>query len=126
MGWSTTVVSPPDGDMTAYMESLDLVKDRNFDVLWPTHGPPVREVRPFIEAYIAHRRAREAQVLKAVSEGHGKIKEMVPVLYAEVDKRLWPAAARSVLGHMIDLTRRGVVVSDDRDPGLDSDYRLAG
>ncbi len=126
MGWSTTVVSPPDGDMTAYMESLELVKARDFDILWPTHGPPVLKVEPFIDAYIAHRRAREAQVVKAVGEGHGRIKDMVPVLYAEVDKRLWPAAARSVLGHMIDLTRRGVVVSDDRDPGLDSEYRLAG
>ena len=126
MGWSTTVVSPPDGDMTAYMESLEKVKARNFEVLWPTHGPPVREVTPFIEAYIAHRRAREAQVLKAVGEGHGRIKDMIPSLYAETDKRLWPAAARSVLGHMIDLVRRGVVVTADAEPGLDSEYRLAG
>lgn len=125
MGWSTTVVSPPDGDMTAYMQSLELVKARNFTTLWPTHGPPVLEVDPFIAAYIAHRRAREAQVLKAVTEGHGRIKDMVPVLYAETDKRLWPAAARSVLGHMIDLERRGIVKTDGV-PGLDSDYRLAG
>ncbi len=125
MGWSTTVVSPPDGDMTAYMESLDLVQARGFTTLWPTHGPPVLEVEPFIAAYIAHRRAREAQVLKAVSEGHGRIKDMVPVLYAEVDKRLWPAAARSVLGHIIDLERRGVLTTDGQ-PGPDSDYRLAG
>ena len=124
MGWSTTVVSPPDGDMTAYMRSLDLVRARGFSTLWPTHGPPVTEVDPFIGAYIDHRRAREAQVLKAVTEGHGRIKEMVPVLYAEVDPRLHPAAARSVLGHMIDLVRRGVVATDG-EPGLDSDYRLA-
>ena len=126
MGWSTTVVSPPDGDMTAYMDSLDKVKARGFDILWPTHGPPVRDVAPFIEAYIAHRRAREAQVLKALADGHGRIKDMIPTLYAEVDKRLWPAAARSVLGHMIDLVRRGIVVTDAPEPGLDSDYRLAG
>jgi glyoxylase-like metal-dependent hydrolase (beta-lactamase superfamily II) len=125
MGWSTTVVSPPDGDMTAYMESLDLVQARGFTTLWPTHGPPVLEVEPFIAAYIAHRRAREAQVLKAVSEGHGRIKDMVPVLYADVDKRLWPAAARSVLGHIIDLERRGVLTTEGQ-PGPDSDYRLAG
>ena len=124
MGWSTTVVSPPDGDMTAYMQSLDLVRAQGFSTLWPTHGPPVTEVDPFIGAYIDHRRAREAQVLKAVSEGHGRIKEMVPVLYAEVDPRLHPAAARSVLGHMIDLARRGIVTTDG-EPGLDSDYRLA-
>ena len=125
MGWSTTVVSPPDGDMTDYMASLELVKARDFTTLWPTHGPPVLEVEPFIAAYIAHRRAREAQVLKAVSEGHGRIKDMVPVLYAEVDKRLWPAAARSVLGHIIDLERRGVLTTDGP-PGPDSDYRRAG
>ena len=124
MGWSTTVVSPPDGDMTAYMESLDLVKARNFTTLWPTHGPPVLDVDPFIAAYIAHRRAREAQVLKAVTDGHGRIKDMVPVLYADVDKRLWPAAARSVLGHIIDLERRGILTTDGQ-PGPESDYRLA-
>ena len=123
MGWSTTVVSPPDGDMTAYMRSLDLVQSKNYDILWPTHGPPVIRVEPFIRAYIDHRRAREAQVLKAVSEGHGRIHEMVPVLYADLDPRLHPAAARSVLGHMIDLTRRGIVTTDG-EAGLDSDYRL--
>ncbi|UTP38790.1 MBL fold metallo-hydrolase [Phenylobacterium sp. LH3H17] len=124
MGWSTTVITPPDGDMTDYMESLDLVRARGFATLWPTHGPPVTEVTPFVDAYIAHRRAREAQVLAAVAEGHGRIKDMVPVLYAAVDKRLWPAAARSVLGHMIDLVRRGLVTADG-EAGLDSDYRLA-
>ncbi|MDP3853712.1 MBL fold metallo-hydrolase [Phenylobacterium sp.] len=125
MGWSTTVITPPDGDMTDYMDSLELVKARGFSTLWPTHGPPVTEVTPFIEAYIAHRRAREAQVLDAVAQGHGRIKDMVPVLYAAVDKRLWPAASRSVLGHMIDLVRRGLVTTDG-EAGLDSDYRLAG
>jgi len=124
MGWSTTVVSPPDGDMTDYMESLELVKARGYDVLWPTHGPPIREVTPFIEAYAAHRRAREAQVLKAVQDGYGKITEMVPVLYADVDSRLHPAAARSVFGHMIDLTRRGKVLTDG-EPRIDSHYRPA-
>ena len=63
-------------------------------------------------------------MLKALADGHGRIKDMIPTLYAEVDKRLWPAAARSVLGHMIDLVRRGIVATDG-EPGLDSDYRLA-
>ena len=124
MGWSTTVITPPDGDMTDYMESLERVKARGYEVLWPTHGPPIRDVTPFIEAYAAHRRAREAQVLQAVKDGHGKIVEMVPVLYADVDPRLHPAAARSVLGHMIDLVRRGKVVTDGA-PGIDSLYRPA-
>ncbi|WP_340647379.1 MBL fold metallo-hydrolase [Phenylobacterium sp.] len=124
MGWSTTVITPPDGDMTDYMDSLDKVKARAFSILWPTHGPPITDVTPFIDAYIAHRRAREAQVLKAVTEGHGKIREMVPVLYADVDPRLHPAAARSVLGHMIDLVRRGLVTTDGT-PGPESEYRAA-
>ena len=125
MGWSTTVITPPDGDMTDYMESLERVKARDFDVLWPTHGPPIREVTPFIEAYAAHRRAREAQVLAAVGEGYERIVDMVPKLYAETDPRLHPAAARSVLGHMIDLVRRGKVATDGP-PSIDSRYHLAG
>jgi len=124
MGWSTTVITPPDGDMTDYMESLERVKARNFDVLWPTHGPPIREVAPFIEAYAAHRRAREAQVLAAVGEGYERIVDMVPKLYVDVDPRLHPAAARSVLGHMIDLVRRGKVATDGP-ASIDSRYRLA-
>jgi glyoxylase-like metal-dependent hydrolase (beta-lactamase superfamily II) len=124
MGWSTTVITPPDGDMTDYMESLERVKARDFDVLWPTHGPPIREVTPFIAAYAAHRRAREAQVLAAVGEGYERIVDMVPKLYADVDPRLHPAAARSVLGHMIDLVRRGKVATDGP-ASIDSRYRLA-
>ena len=124
MGWSTTVITPPDGDMTAYMQSLARVRERNFETLWPTHGPPVREVGPFIDAYIAHRLEREAQILAALAQGHTRIRDMVPVLYEQVDPRLHPAAARSVLGHMIDLTRRGKVASDGA-PGPESAYRLA-
>lgn len=124
MGWSTTVITPPDGDMTAYFDSLDKIRARGFETLWPTHGPPVRQVDAFIGAYIAHRRQREAQVLKAVADGLSTIRQMVPVLYAEVDPRLHPAAARSVLAHLVDLTTRGKVATDGA-PGPDSVYRIA-
>lgn len=124
MGWSTTVITPPDGDMSDYFRSLDLIRSRNFATLWPTHGPPVRDVTPFIDAYIAHRRAREAQVEKAVRDGYGRIKDMVPVLYADVDPRLHPAAARSVFGHMIDLVRQGKLATDG-EPAIDGEYRPA-
>ena len=124
MGWSTTVISPPDGDMGAYFRSLDDIKARSFDVLWPTHGPPVTDVEPFIDAYIAHRRAREAQILAQLAEGHTRIREMVPVLYKDVDPRLHPAAAHSVLAHMIQLVREGRVVTEGG-AALDADYRLA-
>lgn len=109
MGWSTTVVIPPDGDMDAYLDSLDRVLARNFDVLWPTHGPPVTDVRPFVQAYKAHRLAREAQIIERLRAGDRTIAEMVPVLYAAVDRRLWPAASLSVLAHLIRLARHGIV-----------------
>jgi glyoxylase-like metal-dependent hydrolase (beta-lactamase superfamily II) len=124
MGWSTTVISPPDGDMGAYFDSLERIKARGFATLWPTHGPPITEVEPFIQAYIDHRRGREAQIIGQLAAGQTQIKAMVPVLYKDVDPRLHPAAAHSVLGHMIQLVREGRVLTD-AEPGLDSDYRLA-
>jgi glyoxylase-like metal-dependent hydrolase (beta-lactamase superfamily II) len=124
MGWSTTVITPPDGDMGDYFASLDKVKARGFQTLWPTHGAPVREVGPFIDAYIAHRRAREAQIVEALAAGFTTIKAMVPSLYAAVDPRLHPAAAHSVLAHMIQLVREGRVVTAGA-PRLDAEYRLA-
>jgi glyoxylase-like metal-dependent hydrolase (beta-lactamase superfamily II) len=123
MGWSTTVITPPDGDMGDYMNSLLAVKDRKFATLWPTHGPPIREVSPFIDAYAAHRREREAQILAELAAGSTRIKDMVPRLYAAVDQRLWPAAAHSVLAHMLELVKTGRVRTDGP-PAIGSDYRL--
>lgn len=124
MGWSTTVISPPDGDMGAYYQSLDLIQARDFAVLWPTHGPPITEVGPFIDAYRAHRRDRERQIREQLAAGHTRIKDMVPAMYAAVDPRLHPAAARSVLAHLVNMVRDGEVRTDGA-PALDSDYRLA-
>ena len=125
MGWSTTVVSPPDGDMTAYYASLGKVRDRGFAILIPTHGPPVTDVEPFIDAYNAHRLDRERQILEALGQGRATIAEMVPSMYAAVDPRLHPAAARSVLAHLIHLVREGVVsVEGDDPPGPLSHYAL--
>jgi glyoxylase-like metal-dependent hydrolase (beta-lactamase superfamily II) len=128
MGWSTTVVSPPDGDMTDYYASLEKVRARGFKTLWPTHGPPVTEVAPFLDAYRDHRLAREAQILAALAAGPTTIKAMVPVMYAAVDPRLHPAAAHSVLAHLIHLTRLGQVATDppskDSTPSIDSVFRL--
>jgi len=109
MGWSTTVVAPPDGDMSDYMASLDAVIARSFQTLWPTHGPPITEPAPFLEAYRAHRIEREAQILERVQAGDGEVATMVPVLYAAVDPRLWPAASLSVRAHLDKLVREGRV-----------------
>ncbi len=124
MGWSTTVVSPPDGDMGAYYASLDKVEALGARTLWPTHGPPVQDVQPFIAAYRAHRLAREQQILAQLASGPKRISEMVPVLYAAVDSRLHPAASRSMLAHLQHMTRTGAVESSDDEPGPLSLYRL--
>jgi glyoxylase-like metal-dependent hydrolase (beta-lactamase superfamily II) len=124
MGWSTTVIAPPDGDMTDYMQSLERVRAGSFATLWPTHGPPVRDVEPFLDAYIAHRRERQAQILRALAAGPARIADLVPRLYADVDPQLHPAAARSMLAAMIDLVRRSEILSDGA-PGPASLYRLA-
>ena len=101
MGWSTTVVSPPDGDMSDYYFSLDRVEARRFSALWPTHGPPVTDVAPFLDAYRRHRLTREEQIQRELARGPRRIADMVSRLYVGVDPRLHTAAARSVLAHQI-------------------------
>jgi len=123
MGWSTSVISPPDGDMGDYLRSLEKVRDMDFDILWPTHGPPVREPKSFIQAYIDHRHAREAQIMEQLQAGQNRIKDMVPVIYATVDKRLYPAACHSVLAHVIHMVEDGRVICDG-EPHLDTDYHV--
>ncbi|MFC3071007.1 MBL fold metallo-hydrolase [Phenylobacterium soli] len=123
MGWSTTVITPPDGDMTDYLASLARIRERGFSTLWPTHGPPVTEPGPFIDAYIEHRQERIDQVLAALKAGPATIGDLVPRLYADVDARLHPAAARSMLAAMIHLVRERRLVTDGA-PGPLSIYRL--
>jgi glyoxylase-like metal-dependent hydrolase (beta-lactamase superfamily II) len=124
MGWSTTVIAPPDGDMTDYLASLAAIRARGFATLWPTHGPPVRDVDAFIRAYAAHRQERIDQILGALQAGPARIGDLVPRLYADVDPRLHPAAARSMLAAMIHLVREGRLAADGA-PGPGSEYRLA-
>ena len=108
MGWSTTVVSPPDGDMTAYMASLDKLLRRDDRLYLPAHGPGVVEPRRHVRALIAHRRMREKQIVSRLEAGQGRISVMVAAMYRDIDPRLHPAAARSVLAHLVDLERRGL------------------
>ena len=113
MGWSTTVVSPPDGDMTAYMASLQLLQSREDRVYYPAHGPAVEKPRQLVRGMIRHRRQRENQILKLIGDGTGVIEQMVPQMYKGIDQQLWPAAGRSVLAHLIDLESRGKVSRAD-------------
>ena len=109
MGWSTTVVAPPDGDMADYMRSLDKLLAREDAVYFPAHGPAVEEPRRHVERLIGHRRQRERQILSHMEAGEGRIEAMVSDMYSDIDPRLHAAAARSVLAHLLDLEARGLV-----------------
>lgn len=126
MGWSTTVVSPPDGDMAAYLESLQVVAGRNDDVLIPTHGPPITDPRPYVTALVGHRLDRERQVLDAVRDGSDTVGSIVLRLYTDVDQRLHKPAGRSVLAHLAKLVSDGqIVVVEGGPPRLDRTFAPA-
>ena len=123
MGWSTTVVSPPDGDMREYLDSLRHLSERNDQIYYPTHGAPIENPSPFIRGLIAHRKMRERQILSVLEAGENTIQDMVPVMYKGLDPILIPAAQRSVLAHVIDLVEQGKVVSEG-DLAIGSTLRL--
>lgn len=112
MGWSTSVIAPPDGDMAAYMASLKKLLERDDAIYYPTHGAPVENPRPFVRGLINHRRMREGQIMKLLSDEPKTIPQMVEALYVSTPKYLHAAAGRSVLAHLIDLEARGRVVRD--------------
>lgn len=123
MGWATTVVAPPDGDMDAYIKSLDLLLARDDEVYLPTHGAPIENPHRFVRAVKTHRLMRDAQIIEQLKKGRTEIKEMVAAMYADIDKRLHGAAALNVLAHLIRLVRIGTVACDG-EPGLKSEFEL--
>lgn len=124
MGWSTTVVSPPDGDMHAYMTSLEKLLAREDALYWPTHGPAIPEPAAYVRALLAHRRDREHQIAGCLTAGAGTIEAMVARMYADVPRELHPAAAQTVLSHLIHMIETGRAHSDGP-PTLDARYRAA-
>lgn len=113
MGWATTVVAPPDGDMAAYMASLEKLQARGDSTYYPAHGPAVGNPKQLVRGMIGHRRQRERQIEKLLGEGPQQIAAMVPRMYKGVSEYLWPAAGLSVLAHLIDLERRGRVTRSE-------------
>jgi glyoxylase-like metal-dependent hydrolase (beta-lactamase superfamily II) len=109
MGWSTTVVFPPDGDMGAYMRSLDKLRQRGDRVYYPAHGPAVTNPQQYVRHLAGHRMQREKQILKLVAERPRTIPDIVANAYPGLDPRLVVAAGGSVLAHLLDLQRRGLV-----------------
>lgn len=111
MAWSTTVVVPPDGDMADYMASLDTLRHRDDRVYYPAHGAPVTKPQQLVRGMIGHRMQRERQILRLIGEGRHDIPAIVAGAYPGLDPRLVPAAGGSVLAHLVDLERRGMVES---------------
>lgn len=112
MGWSTTVVSPPDGDMADYMASLDKLMRRTDAIYYPAHGDPVQNPQRFVRGLAGHRKHREGQIGRLLAEQARTIPEMVEKMYVGVDPRLYGAAGRSVLAHLIDMETRGLVTRE--------------
>jgi glyoxylase-like metal-dependent hydrolase (beta-lactamase superfamily II) len=125
MGWSTSVISPPDGNMTDYLRSLDKLLPRDDAVYWPTHGPAIPEPQRHVQSFIAHRRERRDAILHQLAAGETTIPEIVAAVYPGLDPRLRGAASRSVLAHVFELLGEQRVVSDGP-PSLTARYRLAG
>ena len=112
MAWSTSVVSPPDGDMAAYMASLQKLHDRDDKVLYPAHGPAISNPKQLVRGMLGHRRSREAQILRLLEASPQPIPAMVTAMYKGLDPRLNGAAGRSVLAHLIDLRHKGRVTNE--------------
>ncbi len=123
MGWSTSVITPPDGDMTAYMRSLAKLLRRGDALYRPTHGAAIGDPHPYVQAFIAHRNERTDAILARLVAGDETIEAIVRNVYVGLDPRLVAAAGRSVLAHLVALVEEGRVVTDGP-PRLDARYRL--
>jgi glyoxylase-like metal-dependent hydrolase (beta-lactamase superfamily II) len=124
MGWSTSIVAPPDGSMRAYMDSLDKMRGRPEAIYWPGHGGPVLEPQRYLRALIHHRRQREVSILNTLANGPQTIPALVDRIYAGLNPALTRAAGLSTLAHLEDLSERGMVVSE-APAGGEQHFRLA-
>ena len=125
MAWSTPVVAPPDGSMGDYMASLAKLARRSEQTYFPGHGGAVNNAPRFVAAYILHRKAREAAILRHIGKGESDIPTVVGAIYAGLNPRLTRAAGLSVLAHLEDLVTRGLVATAGP-PSIEGRYRLAG
>ena len=127
MGWSTTVVSPPDGDMAHYLASLARLEARADRLYYPTHGAPIPEPRAYVGALAAHRQVRDHQIARALAGGVDTIPALVAAIYTRLDPRLTAAAGRSVLAHLIQMVAEGrAACVGEGPPGPESRFRPAG
>ncbi len=124
MGWSTSVVSQPDGDMKDYLASLEKLLSRDDKIYYPTHGAPIENPKPYVRALIAHRHQRESQILEVLSAGPATIDRMVDIIYSDIPAYLHPAAASSLLSHLIHMVGNHQVTCQGN-PGQNSVFALS-
>jgi glyoxylase-like metal-dependent hydrolase (beta-lactamase superfamily II) len=124
MGWSTSIVAPPDGAMSDYVASLEKLARRAEPLYLPGHGDLIREAPGFVQSYIRHRQGREASILHRLAKGAADIPTLVRAIYIGLDPRLSRAAGLSVLAHLEDLVVRGLVATEGA-PSVAGTYRLA-
>ena len=123
MGWSTTVIVPPDGNMDDYLVSLKKLLSRNEDRFFPTHGPIIDNPKKLVNDYISHRLDRERQIIDAIKKGNNKISDIVKLIYKDVDQSLHPAAAMSTLAHLKRMESNQEVTVQGK--GLEGLYSIA-
>jgi glyoxylase-like metal-dependent hydrolase (beta-lactamase superfamily II) len=123
MGWATTLISPPDGDLGALRASLSRLRQRPEETYYPGHGAPVRDPGRVVDHILAHRARREAEIVAMLSKGPATIPDLVAAIYTSVAPSLHPAAARNVLAHLLDLADRGLAAADG--PPAAAIWRLA-
>ncbi len=111
MGWSSSLVSPPDGDLGDYMRSCQRLKAQGARIFYPAHGAPVSDPTARLDALIAHRALREAQVLAALGRGPATPAALTQAIYTDTSPALHRAAQRNVFAHLIDLVERELVTA---------------
>ena len=124
MGWSTSIVSPPDGDMGDYMRSLEKMLLRDDELYYPAHGPEIKEPHKMVKYFVAHRKEREEKILTCLQSGKKTVEEMVPEVYADVSKELYVAAARSLFATVIYLVEQEKIICADG-ATIKSHYQLS-
>ena len=125
MAWSTSVIIPPDGNMSDYLASLAQLLLRDDECYWPAHGPPLHDPHAYVTTLINHRQQRLNQILELLETGDWHIGDLVSRLYPDINPQLLGAAARSTLASLLHLQQAGEVESQGT-VALDARYRSRG
>jgi glyoxylase-like metal-dependent hydrolase (beta-lactamase superfamily II) len=124
MGWASTLVSPPDGDLASFRATSARLRAREDRVFYPGHGAPVTDPAARLDWLVAHRAGREAAILRALTRGPSSVEEIAQRVYTDLAAPMLPAACRNVLAHLIDLSEKGVVLPEAA-PEASGHFRLA-